>query len=266
MVTLRFAVATTAALGTTAFDELRAMLRPARGLEIEPVFVPNYVALFETVHLHAADVAWCPPLVARDLVRVAAADPIATVLRGGVDHYYSAIVTRKDTHVRDVRDLDHARIGWVSRLSAAGYVVPRDFLQSLGLDVERFDESFFHTHGRLVRALLDDEVDVIATYASSQSGTFRLSPALAGTRILGVAGQIPGDVIVVARSVGSRVARELGSALRDGTIASNGALAALMNASGFGFVPPDHLGSLARWMERSIHASFRFVTRSAPPV
>ena len=262
MTLLRFAVATTPELGSDAFDELRTMLSAAGGPDIEPVFVPNYVSLYETVHLHAADAAWCPPLVARDLVRVAAADPIATVLRGGIDHYYSALVTQRDGAVRHVSHVVTARIGWVSRLSAAGYVVPRDYLQSLGIDVAKLDEYFFNTHGRLIRALLDREVDVIGTYASAHNGRFFTSPSLADERILGVAGQIPGDVIVLARPIDPRAGRELGAALRASHVAADGALAQLMNASGFGWVPPDHLESLSRWMERSIHGSFRFVSRA----
>ena len=262
MTFLRFAVATTPELGGDAFDELRTILSVAGGPEIEPVFVPSYVALYETIHLHAADAAWCPPLVARDLVRVAAADPVATVLRGGMDHYYSALVTQSDSSIRHVTHVAQARVGWVSRLSAAGYVVPRDYLASLGVDVSKLDESFFHTHGRAIHALLDREVDVIGTYASAHGGRFFTSPLLAPQRILGVAGQIPGDVIVMARQVEARALRELGTALRSGHIVPDGPLASLMNASGFGYVPPDHLDSLSRWMERSIHGSFRFVARA----
>jgi len=69
-------------------------------------------------------------------------------------------------------------------------------------------------------------------------------------------------VIVVTRTVSREVAHQLGRALRAGPLRPNGSLARLMNASGFGFVPPDHLDGLSRWMERSIHASFRFVART----
>jgi ABC-type phosphate/phosphonate transport system substrate-binding protein len=262
MTFLRFAVATTPDLGGDAFEELRTMLSVAGGLAVEPVFVPNYVALYETVHLHAADAAWCPPLVARDLVRVAAADPVATVLRGGADHYYSALVTQHDSRIRHVSQIRAARIGWVSRLSAAGYVVPRDYLRSLGIELSELDERLFHTHGRLIHALLEGEVDVIGTYASASGGKFATSPLLEDARILGVAGQIPGDVIVVARPMTSRLGRALGAAFRAASIAPEGALAGLMNASGFGPVPPGHLDSLARWMERSVEGSFRFVSRA----
>ncbi|HEY1959012.1 MAG TPA: PhnD/SsuA/transferrin family substrate-binding protein [Polyangiaceae bacterium] len=262
---LRFAVASTPDIGQLAFDELNTFATRDGAQRLEPVFVPNYVALFETVHLHAADAAWCPPLVARDLARVGAADPIATVLRGGMDHYYSALVTLRESHVRRLKDIQSARIGWVSRLSAAGYVVPRDYLQSLGFAVDAFDESFFHTHGECVSALLAGEIDVIGTYASSRNGSFHLSPLLDEARILGVAGQIPGDVIVVTRAVSKPVARALASALHSAFVPPRGPLASLMNASGFGFVPPRHLDSLARWMERSTSTSFRFVVRPGIP-
>jgi len=263
MSTLRFAVATTPDLGGAAFEDLKTLVALGGGPGLVPVFVPNYVALFETVHRHVADAAWCPPLVARDLVRVAAAEPIATVLRGGADHYYSALVALSGSRVRRVGEIEGARVGWVSRLSAAGYVVPRDYLQSLGVAVERLDECFFHTHGRCVEALLSEEVDVIGTYASAHAGSFRVSPALAGARILGVAGQIPGDVVVASRGLAAESRTRLGVALRRRSIDPAGALAALMNASGFGFVPPDHLASLARWMERAMSGTFRFVQRSS---
>ena len=265
MHTLRFAVATSPELGHAAFDELASLVARA-DVTIEPVYVPNYVALYETLHLHAAEAAWCPPLVARDLVRVAAADPIASVLRGGVDHYYSALVARDDSRIRRLAQIEEARVGWVSRLSAAGYVVPRDYLRSLGVEVEALDDSFMHTHARAVQGLLEGEVDVIATFASASEGSFRVSPALAGARILGVAGQIPGDVVVVTRAVSRAAAVELAGALRARPLVPGGPLARLMNASGFGYVPPDHLDTLSRWMERSIHTSFRFVARSGIPL
>jgi len=263
---LRFAVATTPDLGRDAFVELAALVARTGGPPLEPVFVPNYAALFETVHLHAADAAWCPPLVARDLVRVAAADPIATVLRGGTDHYYAALVALRDSRVRKLDDLAWARIGWVSRLSAAGYVVPRDYLLSLGYEVDAMNARFFHTHGECVNALLDGRVDVIGTYATPRGESFVIPEPIADARILGVAGHIPGDVIVVARGASRESGRRLADALRNGFFAPRGPLASLMNASGFGFVPPDHLDSLTRWVERSTNASLRVIARTGIPV
>jgi ABC-type phosphate/phosphonate transport system substrate-binding protein len=257
MMPLRFAIASSADLRDAAFDELRRAIVSAGGPNVAPLFLPNYVALFETLHLHVADVAWCPPLVARDLVRVAAADPIAVVKRHGVEHYYSAIVAHADAPVRTVADLSHARFGWVSRLSAAGYIVPRRHLASMGVTLKDTDERFFHTHAALARALLAGDVEVVATYAARTATSFRLPDALARHRILAAAGPIPGDVIVCSRRVGVDRQRLLARALRDVRIDPSGALSELLNASGFGPIAQDHFDALSRWFDTARDGAFR---------
>jgi len=257
MLPLRFAIASSADLRGAAFEELRAAIVSAGGPNLAPLFLPNYVALYETVHLHVADVAWCPPLVARDLVRVAAADPIAAVMRGGAEHYYSVIVAHADASVRTLADVGHARFGWVSRLSAAGYIVPRRYLATMGVSLAHADERFFHTHAALARALLARDVDVIATYAARTATSFRLPEALRTQRILAAAGPIPGDVIVCGRRMDPPRARDLASALLDVRIDPSGPLSELLNASGFAPVAQDHFDPLSRWFDTSRDGAFR---------
>jgi ABC-type phosphate/phosphonate transport system substrate-binding protein len=250
MLPLRFAVTASGELGDAAFTELRAAIVRADGPDVAPLFLPDYNSLHEAVHLQVTDVAWCPPLVARDLLRVDAAEPIVTVERGGADHYYSAIVVRSDSPLR-LAELGTSRFGWVSRLSAAGYIVPRRYLSSIGVNMARADERFLKTHAELAKALLARRVDTIATYAARTPTGFRLPEALRGERILGTAGPIPGDVIVFGRRSDALRARELGVALRRVRVAPFGSLAQLLNATGFGAVGFHHFDALARWFDPS---------------
>src|SRR5580692_8547769 len=114
---LRFALATTPQAGAEAIAELRQILS-AVDIDMEPVFASSYTFLYDAVHLHEADVAWCPPLVARDLQRDGAAVPCVSVVRNGSVHYFSAIVGSPGLHT----PADIKRFGWVSRMSAAGYL------------------------------------------------------------------------------------------------------------------------------------------------
>jgi phosphonate transport system substrate-binding protein len=245
---IRFAVTSSVEVGGAAFEELRGAVARAGGPAIEPVFVPNYVALFQVLNVHAADAGWCPPLVARDLVRVAAADPIATVLRDDRDCYYSAIVARTGSGIDRLERLPDARFGWVSRLSAAGYVVPRAYLRFLRVPLEFREERFFHSHARLVAAIDAGEIDAGATYAHLESGAFRLPRP--GADILATVGPIPGDVIVAARWLDARVRTSLAGSLHRAAITRSSLLARLMDATSFGPVPEGHLASLERWVDR----------------
>ena len=88
---VRFAMATTPKAGASAALELGAFF-DAAGLELEPLFVPNYAALVDAMKGGRANVAWCPPIVARDLRREGIATTCACVERHGTPIYYCAIV------------------------------------------------------------------------------------------------------------------------------------------------------------------------------
>ena len=126
---IRFALAATPQAAADAVSELRNILARAQDCDLEPVFVPSYNALYDSIHLHDADAAWCPPLVARDLQRDGAADARLAIVRNGSRSYFSAIVGSPSLHAPS----DIKRFGWVSRMSAAGYLVPRSYLASIGV-------------------------------------------------------------------------------------------------------------------------------------
>jgi ABC-type phosphate/phosphonate transport system substrate-binding protein len=241
---IRFALATTPQAGAEAVSELRNILARAEDCDMEPVFVPSYAALYDVIHLHDADAAWCPPLVARDLERDGAAEARLSVVRNGNVGYFSAIVGGAALHT----PADIKRFGWVSRMSAAGYLVPRSYLSSIGVDMTHREERFFHTHARAMSALEASVVDAIATYAVRTEGEVRVPHAFPGARILATMGPIPGDVIVLARSIVPARARAMIDALRAATLPPDSPITQLMGVTSFGDVPPGHLESLGRWI------------------
>ncbi len=246
---VRFAMATTPQAGGPAASELRGVFERA-GIELEPVFVRDYAELYDAVHLHEADVAWAPPLVARDLRRDGAAEPIATVVRKGGAHYYSAIVGTDSLH----SPKDIARFGWVSRLSAAGYLVPRGYLQSIGVSLDFREERFFHTHARSMSALQAGVVDAIATYAvrDEERHTPVVPHAFEGARVLATIGPVPGDVIVASSTMPRETAAKIGVLFREANIAPPSAVGELMGAQRFGEVPANHLDALGAWVAGSV--------------
>jgi ABC-type phosphate/phosphonate transport system substrate-binding protein len=240
-------MATTPQAGASAAFELGACF-DAVGLELQPVFVPNYRALYDAVHDDEADAAWCPPIVARDLRRDGAAAVCAGVERNGAPSYFSAIVGNASLHSPS----EVHRFGWVSELSAAGYLVPRSYLASLPAPVDFREERFFHTHERCMEALKAGIVDAIATYATKENGVARVPHAFAGAKVLTTIGPIPGDVIMISSDMGVRIAKKLATMFMKTEIDRDGAIYKLMGATRFAPVPHGHLESLSKWIAHPI--------------
>jgi ABC-type phosphate/phosphonate transport system substrate-binding protein len=135
--------------------------------------------------------------------------PLLALARGGKEGgYETALIVRADSKAKVVEDLRGASVGWVDAWSAAGYVIPRLSLRLGGVDPRRLFglETFYGTHSAAVSAVLDGEVDVVATYARTDGkgnaieGAWSEKPG-AKVRALMTFGEIPPDVIVATAGV-----------------------------------------------------------------
>lgn len=174
-------------------------LRQVSGLDIAPVWLPSHDALHDAFLRGAVDLAWCPPIVAVHVETAGVGKPIVAIGRRGSVAYYGAIVSLKTSDIRRTKDLPGKRIAWVSPTSAAGYLVPRLYLLSKGLDPRSMfrEEHFAGSHSGTLAMLLDGRVDVAAVFASAQSkDAFKVPGPVEKLRIVSTVGPIPNDVIV----------------------------------------------------------------------
>jgi ABC-type phosphate/phosphonate transport system substrate-binding protein len=252
---VRFAVAAQKDEAEAGLLELRAAVAAVCPIDLEALYLPGYAALTEHVMKDTECVAWVAPLVALDLMNARAASPLVSIGRKGRTTYYAALVASAASRITEVAGLRGARAGWVSPESASGYMVPRLYLRALGMRPEETfaSEQFFATHARLARALVDDEVDVIATHAAFRSGPndFELEPALARETILATVGPIPGDVFVAARGLDAATKVSLQRALLATSPRQDGPLAQLIHVERFEVASPSHFEALRRWTRRA---------------
>jgi ABC-type phosphate/phosphonate transport system substrate-binding protein len=251
---VRFAMAMEPREGAPIALELGAMF-DAIGLELSPVFTPRYGTLYAMMRQNEVDAGWCPPLVAYDLLLAGDARIGACVARQGSIHYFSAIVGTAALRVpKDIR-----RMGWISRASSAGYVVPRAYLVSLGIDVAFEQELFLQTHERAMSALEAGVVDAIATYAtrSSPGDKPQVPHAFPKAKVLATIGPIPGDVIMLSSKMHSARAERITAMLEGARPDPEGALVKAMGTTSFEPAPRGHLASLSQWMRGTITAKPR---------
>ncbi len=219
----------------------------------------DYHALTDAVTSGSVDIAWLAPIV---LIRVGdVMTPVVASARGNRLGYHTAFVVTEDSPLQSLDQMRGARVAWVDRWSAAGYVVPRVQLRLQGLDPKTLfgSEGFYGTHSAAVRAVVEREADVAATYAyvddsgQAVNGAWSVLPD-ARVRVLATFGEIPPDVIAIRATHAPELRERLRSALHAG-IASRSMrpiLESLFGARGFRDVPSaayDDLRSALRLAE-----------------
>jgi ABC-type phosphate/phosphonate transport system substrate-binding protein len=157
-------------------------------------------------------IAWAPPLVAHQIVRQNLGWPLAVASTGA--DYAATLVGRPS--VESLADIARRRAGWVSKVSATGYQIPRLYLESFGLDLSSLfaSERFYGSHETLAQGLLSGEVDVAATHSG------RLMEVLRGSRarILTSIGPIPADMLIASMGLGADLREAIAFALISTTL------------------------------------------------
>jgi ABC-type phosphate/phosphonate transport system substrate-binding protein len=186
----------------------------ASGVRLDRVRLPSRGLLPQALASAPDALAWAPSGFASPLGRLDLASPLVRVRRRDRRTRSAVLVARGN--IAGVADLRGQRVGWVSRLSVTGYEVPRQYLESTGLDVAELfaSERFFGTHDAAIAGLAHGTVDVIATH----TGKLRTFSAPTPMRVLATIGPIEADLIVGGSAMGAGVRAGLAQALRSASI------------------------------------------------
>jgi phosphate/phosphite/phosphonate ABC transporter binding protein len=253
---VRVGVALTSGLSRGQLDEFCAALGAATGMAVEAVGVWYYHRLLEAMDVGHVDVAWLPPILAATAMIRGLAVPFALPVRGGVTSYSTALFTRDDSPLRDLRDLVGVRAAWVDRQSASGYLLIRAHLRALGVDLDRAvaADRFTGSHDEVAQAVLEGSAEVGASFVHLDPNDDRPLRAAWGdarVRVLAHAGPIPADVIARSRRLDDRAQRRIEHALVGGLSPRlRDASRVLLGAEGFALPRPGHLDAVAALLPR----------------
>jgi phosphonate transport system substrate-binding protein len=117
--------------------------------------------------------------------------------------YYSALITRADSGIKNLTQLKGKRIAFVDRHSTSGYLYPQVMFLKKGIKEKSFKKVLFSgNHSRSIEMLEKKEVDVAAVFSDNSTGTqgawtkFSKKPGLK-YRILWTSEPIPSDPFAV---------------------------------------------------------------------
>ncbi|MDI1433079.1 MULTISPECIES: phosphate/phosphite/phosphonate ABC transporter substrate-binding protein [Polyangium] len=232
-------------------------LSDATGFEVNGLGGWNYNTLLEALETGEVDLAWLPPLVAMRATSRARVMPIVLPVRNGASSYRTALYAPQSSPIREISDLQGLRAAWVDRQSAAGYIVLRAHLRSLGVDLDRaFRENlFFGSHGEVARAVLQGSADVGATFVHVEPDpshprgerVVRAGWEAADVHVITCAGPIPADVMAASVRVPVATMRKVQRALvGSGDDELGRAARTLFGAEGFVVALSEHLDPLAK--------------------
>ncbi|MEF8830794.1 MAG: PhnD/SsuA/transferrin family substrate-binding protein [Halobacteriales archaeon] len=137
--------------------------------ETELTYAQNYSAVLESLGSHTGDVAETGPFAAALGVNEDKADILLQRFAYGSWEYTSVIVTRDDTDISSLSDLEGKTIAFADRLSASGSLFPLYMLKNAGLSIgdlptgadanADFDANYANGHGAAFETLVNEQAD-----------------------------------------------------------------------------------------------------------
>jgi phosphonate transport system substrate-binding protein len=112
-------------------------------LEIKHFVATDYAAVVEALRNETADAGFMGPLQYIMAHHYAGAYPIVGEVYGDTPTYVARIFVRKDSGIRELKDLRNKTIAFVDPISSSGYMYPLDTFRSAGLIDRREDADEF---------------------------------------------------------------------------------------------------------------------------
>ncbi|MBX7101429.1 MAG: phosphate/phosphite/phosphonate ABC transporter substrate-binding protein [Myxococcaceae bacterium] len=178
-----------------------------------PVKVSVYATseeLADAMATNAIDLAWITPgAFVQASQKNGDAQAIAKAMRvgGGGLYYRSVLVVKKDAPFKALADLKGKKVAWAGKLSASGYLFPRELIRTSGFDPDKFfgGELMADNHQAVCQAVRDGKADVGATFASepaegkdAQADGCSDAGPIGDYRVIASTGNIPTEVIAAS--------------------------------------------------------------------
>lgn len=223
----------------------------------------SYRELADAIEHGDVGLAWMPPIPAVELEDKGVATPLALPSRRETTSYNAALIVRRGGP-KTVAELQGRRVAWVDPESAAGYLVPRLHIASLGFDVQKFfgQETFVKSHFGVVDAVVNGLADVGATFCSLDPITKRVITAgwtgadggtIRPVDVVTTMGPIPNEAIVTATKMPASIKASVTRWLLHLDAPARALLTELFHVQTFRLATPAHFEPL-RHMLRTARA------------
>lgn len=153
-------------------------LSQTTGLVIKPVIAADYAAMIEAMIAAEGDAFGVP--TTDQYARITKENPgvharLAAV-RYGYPYYFASVYALRERGFKSVEDLEGKVWAFGSTRSTSGYVIPKGYFQSLGLEFA--EEKAVGTHANALIAVLEGQADFCTGYGSPPNPPASIAAAL----------------------------------------------------------------------------------------
>ena len=182
---------------------LAKQLQSDIGIPINIYLSKSYGSLLKAIKEKRVDFAF---LTAASYVAAEQDNKIQVLLKRvwSEPFYYSVILVKKDSKVKNIEDLKGKVMAFVDKKSTSGYLYPQVMFKKIKWDDKQFKEvKFTGSHGDSVRLLEQKKVDAIAVFSddkeakASAYAKFAKDPKLNPVRVIWQSEPIPNDPFCV---------------------------------------------------------------------
>ncbi|MGG4011256.1 phosphate/phosphite/phosphonate ABC transporter substrate-binding protein [Bacillus smithii] len=199
-------------------ETLEARAKPLADLLSKKLNIPvkvtvttDYNTVVQALKSKQLDLGFLPPTDYVTAHKQGAADVLLQAQRYGVipengkntnelvDYYYAIMLVKKDSNIKDVKDLKGKKVAWQSPTSSAGYVWPAIYMKEHGIDAQKDVTGIqVQGHDKAISALMNGDVDAAAVFLDARNIVAKEYPDIWDqTRILFKTEKIPNDTISV---------------------------------------------------------------------
>jgi phosphonate transport system substrate-binding protein len=190
-------------------------LKKETGLAFTGDVPTSYAAVVEAMCADRVDVGWVSPLAYILAHEKCGADmSLVSVTRVGTK-YWGVVVTRVDSPIQKIEDLEGKRFAWVDPGSTSGYLFPRSMMEARGVTPDSLGQQVFAGgHDKVGIAILQGQVDA---GAMGKDSIPRLDSIQAGAsqqlRIVEESQDIPNDGVAFRKGLPADTVQTIREAL-----------------------------------------------------
>jgi len=171
------------------------------GYRVRTIIVKDYEALSLGIQEETIDVAWFSPFAYVKAHEKLGIEPLVSPKVNGKVSYNGYIITRKDSGINSLADLERKSFGYVDEKSASGYLYARNIIKAEGMNPDKIfsKTSFMGSHDNVIKAVLLKELDAGATYNEAMENASKHGVDVEQFRILAKTQDIPKDAIATSK-------------------------------------------------------------------
>lgn len=173
------------------------------GMKVKVMVVKDYDSLGKHIKDGILDGGWFSPMAYTTACEIADISPVATPKVNGKDYYNGYIITRTDSGINSIADLEGRHFGYVDKGSASGYLYARYSIQQEGFDPESFlgEITFAGSHDQVIAGVASGDYEAGATYNEAYEKAEKSGMDMSKIKIISKTGNIQKDAIAFSNKM-----------------------------------------------------------------